>query len=56
MHPFVWLGVALVAVWVVLWLGFNIVSGAIHLLLLVGAAMLIWGLVKRGARAVDRHI
>ena len=56
MHPFVWLGVAALVVWAVLWLGLNIVSGAIHLLLLVGAAFLIWGLVKRGARAVDRHL
>jgi hypothetical protein len=55
MHPFVWLGVVLLVLWAVLWLGFKIVSGAIHLLVIIGVAFLIWGLVKRGARAVGNR-
>ena len=52
MHPFVWLGVILLVLWAVLWLGFHIVAGVIHLLVIVGVAFLVWGLVKKGARAV----
>jgi len=56
MHPFVWLGVALLVLWAVLWLGFHLVSGVIHLLVIVGVAFLVWGLVKRGARAVGNRL
>jgi len=55
-HPFVWLGVALLVLWAVLWLGFKIVSGVVHLLVIVGVAFLIWGLVKKGANAVGRRL
>ena len=56
MHPFVWLGVVLLVLWLVLWLGFKIVSGVVHLLVIVGLAFLVWGLVKRGARAVSNRL
>ena len=56
MHPFVWLGVVLIALWAVLWLGFHIVSGVIHLIVVVGLVLLVWGLVKRGARAVGNRL
>lgn len=49
------LGVLLLVAWVVLWLGFKIVSGVVHLLVVIGLALLVWGLVKRGARAVSRR-
>lgn len=52
MHPLVWLGLALLALWVVLWIGFKVVSGIIHLLVIVGVIALIWGLVKRGSQAM----
>src|SRR5690606_17985640 len=52
MHPLAWLGIALLALWAVLWLGFKIVSGIIHLLVIVGVALLVWGLVKKAANAV----
>lgn len=55
MHGLGWLGVVLVVLWAVLWLGFKIVSGVVHLLVIVGLAMLVWGLVKRGARAVGNR-
>lgn len=54
MNPFVTLGVLLLAVWAVLWLGFHVVSGAIHLLVLLAIVFIVWGLVKKGARAIDR--
>lgn len=56
MHGLGWLGVALLVLWAVLWLGFKIVSGVVHLLVLVGLALLVWALVKRGARAVGTRL
>jgi len=40
-------GVALIILWLVLWLAVKITFGAIHLLVLAGLAMLIIGFVKR---------
>ena len=56
MNPFVTLGVLLLAIWAVLWLGFHIVSGAIHLLIVFAIISIVWGLVKKGARAIDRKV
>lgn len=55
MHVFVWLGVVLLALWAILWLGFKIVSGIVHLLIILAIAFIIWGLVKKGARAVSNR-
>jgi hypothetical protein len=55
MGPIVSLGILLIVLWAVLWLGFHIVGWIIHLLIIVGIILLVWGLIKRGARAVDRH-
>lgn len=56
MHALAWVGILLLILWVVLWLGFKIVSGVVHLLVLAGVILLIWGLVKRGARAMDNRL
>jgi len=56
MNPLVTLGVLLLAVWAVLWLGFHVVSGLVHLLVIVAIVMIVWGLVKRGAAAVSRSV
>ena len=56
MHKFVWIGVVLLVLWAVLWLGFKIVSGVVHLLVLAAIVFIVWGLVKRGARAVGRRL
>jgi hypothetical protein len=40
----------------VLWLGFNIVSACVHLLVVLAVAFIAWGLIKRGARAVNRRL
>lgn len=53
MHSFVWIGLVLLALWALLWLVLNVVSGLVHLLVVAAAAMIIWGLVKRGASAVN---
>ena len=50
----IWIGAVLLALWAVVWIGFKIVSGLIHLLLVVGVAILAWGLVQKGARALKR--
>lgn len=47
------LGVVLIALWAILWLGFKIVSGLVHLLVIAGAVFIIWGLLKKGAAAVS---
>ena len=40
------LGIAIIVVWLVLWLAVKITFGAIHLLLLLGVALLVVGFVK----------
>ena len=52
MQPLVLLGIVLVVLWAVLWLGLKIATGMIHVLAIVGLAFVIWGLIKRGARAI----
>lgn len=52
MNVLVWIGIALVALWALLWLVFHVVSGFVHIIVLVAVVMIVWGLVKRGAAAV----
>ena len=52
MQPMVMLGVVLVVLWAVFWLGLKIATGMIHVLVIVGLAFVIWGLIKKGARAI----
>jgi Flp pilus assembly protein TadB len=39
----VWLGIAMVICWGVLWLGVKMAVGAVHLLLLLGVVLIVWG-------------
>lgn len=41
-----WLGIAIIIVWLVLWLAVKITFGAIHLLLLLGVVLVVIGFVK----------
>ena len=50
--PSLWLGIVLVVTWAILWLGLKIATGLIHLLVIIGLAFVIWGFIKRGARAI----
>jgi hypothetical protein len=52
MHPFVWLGVVLLIGWAILWLGFHIISGLVHLVAIAAVVLIVWGLLKKGGRAV----
>ena len=52
MHAVGWLGVVLLVLWADRWLGFKIVIGVVHLLVIVGVFLLIWGLTKKRANAV----
>ena len=52
MSALIWLGVILLVAWLVLWLGFHIVTGLIHLLVIAAVILIVWGLVKRGSDAV----
>ena len=40
------IGVAVIVLWLVLWLAVKITFAAIHLLLLVGLAMIVFGFLK----------
>ena len=40
------LGIALIVVWLVLWLAVKVTFGAIHLLVLIGLVMLVVGFMK----------
>lgn len=46
MKILVWLGVALVVCWGILWLGIKMAVGAIHLLLLLGVVLIVWGFIQ----------
>lgn len=52
MHPAVWIGAILLILWAVLWLGFKIVSGIVHVIVIIAVVLIVWGLIKKGARAV----
>jgi len=44
----VWIGVAMVICWGVLWLGIKMAIGAVHLLLALGIVLIGWGLLHKG--------
>jgi Flp pilus assembly protein TadB len=44
----VWIGIAMVICWGVLWLGVKMAIGAVHLLLLLGVVLIGWGLLHSG--------
>jgi Flp pilus assembly protein TadB len=41
------IGAVLIVIWLVLWLFVKITFAAIHLLLLIGLALLVFGLIRR---------
>lgn len=47
----VWIGIAMVICWGVLWLGIKMAIGAVHLLLLLGVVLIGWGLLHTGGTA-----
>jgi hypothetical protein len=51
MKALLWIGVVMVVCWGILWLGIKIAVGAIHLLLILGVALIAWGLVNHFRRS-----
>ena len=49
---YLWLGIILVVAWAFMWYGLKIATGMIHVMVIVGLALIIWGFIKRGARAI----
>jgi hypothetical protein len=45
------IGLILIVTWVVLWLTVKITFAAVHLLLLAGIAMIVFGLLSRSTRS-----
>jgi hypothetical protein len=45
------IGVILIVTWLVLWLSVKITFAAVHLLLLAGLAMIVFGLLSRSTRS-----
>ena len=44
------IGILLIVAWLVLWLAVKVTFAAIHLLLLLGVALIVFGLLKAGSR------
>jgi hypothetical protein len=47
----IWIGIAMVICWGVLWLGIKMAIAAVHLLLLLGVALIAWGVISLGRSA-----
>ena len=54
MKALLWIGIVLTILWAVLWLGVKIAVGAIHLLLLAGLVLIVWGAISH-ARSSSAH-
>lgn len=46
------IGILLIVAWLVLWLAVKVTFAAIHLLLVLGVALIIIGLMRAGSRAL----
>ena len=47
MKAAVWIGIAMVVAWGILWLGIKMAVGAVHVLLILGLIVIAWGLFSR---------
>lgn len=57
MKVLVWIGLAMIVCWGILWLGVKMAVGAVHLLLLLGLVLVGWGLfsgLTHRSRTADR--
>jgi membrane protein implicated in regulation of membrane protease activity len=52
MRIWIGLGILLIVVWALLWLVFRILAWTVHLLVFIGLILLLYGLLRRGARQV----
>jgi hypothetical protein len=44
----VWIGIVLMVLWGALWLGIKMAIASVHLLLIAGLVLVVWGLVHSG--------
>lgn len=51
MKVLLWIGIAMVVAWGLLWLGIKMAIGAVHLLLILGIALIAWALIKLPTRS-----
>lgn len=49
------LGIILLIVWAVLWFWIKVVSGLIHLVAVLALVMIVWGMMQKGARALQKE-
>jgi hypothetical protein len=47
---YVWMGVLLLVLWALFWFVFRVVAWVVHLLVVLGLLLLLYGLLKRGVR------
>jgi hypothetical protein len=47
MKALFWIGIAMVVCWGIIWLGLKVAVGAIHLMLILGALLIGWGMLQR---------
>jgi len=47
MKVLLWIGIAMIVCWGVLWLGIKMAVGAVHLLLVLGIVLIGWALLRR---------
>jgi hypothetical protein len=47
----IWIGIAMVICWGILWLGVKMAIAAVHLLLLLGVVLIVWGVISLGRSA-----
>ena len=52
MNLLLWLGIALVAVWLGAWLFLKIAGLTVHLILIAAMALIVWALVRNTMRKV----
>jgi len=50
MRVLIGIGILLLVLWVVLWIGLRIVGGLVHILVIAGAVFLIWGIARSALR------
>jgi len=50
MRMLIGIGVLLLVLWVVLWIGLRIVGGLVHILVIAGVVFLIWGIARSALR------
>jgi hypothetical protein len=58
MKALLWIGIVLTILWGVLWLGVKIAVGAVHLLLLAGLVLIVWGAIshsRSGTGSTSAH-